>query len=364
MDSHEDFKLDKVHKTSLSREFTSTDKEWYEERPTKELSVKLSNIWIDEIPKTPPLETSTTIEVIKDLTLTEDFTVEGHRTWFTCEEQGLLNTRLEDFIQPSKGQSIKYHVKVYDAVGKQVYIGEELEWEFDYNNGILIFKENPTVKYTMPFKVSAYRYIGRLGNLEDLAGSGGNSIPPTLDKAYDGVDGIGSGRVIEADSGPVVIKASNGYAPLQLSNIDYIPINGVEGGQIMHRNGIAYIYDESRSTFLSMFRQAIAFGSKRADGVMMNISNFSSNMSGWPALRNGMIVGVTAQAAGGYSRKQIDVGIKGGENLLSFNLFDFAYANGSLDLPFEENDLIQVKVSSQYEVTYNLVLNLEIAWRL
>ena len=87
-------------------------------------------------------------------------------------------------------------------------------------------------------------------------------------------------------------------------------------------------------------------------------------MSGWPALRGGMIVGVTAQASGGYSKKQIDLTIKGRNNLLSFNLFDHAYANGSLDLGFDENDLIQIKVSSQYETTYNLILNLEIAWRL
>lgn len=365
MDSHEDFKLDKVHKQHLNREFTSTDKEWYEERPGNELSVKLSNVWIDEIPPVPPTVSSDVVEVIQALTLTEDFTITNHRTWFTCEEQGLLNTRLDDFIQPSKGHGIKYHVKVYDATGKPVYIGEELEWEFDYSNGILTFKEDPSSKYTIPFKIDVYRYIGRRGSLENLAdGETTEPLVTTLDEAYDGLDGQGSGRVIEADSGPVRIKASNGYASLQLDEVDYTPIMSVENGQIVYREGIAYIYDESRTTWLSMFRQAIAFGSRRADGVMMNLSNFSSNMSGWPALRKGMIVGVTAQAAGGYSRKQINIGIKGGDNLLSFNLFDFAYANGALDLPFDKNDLIQVKVSSQYEMTYNLILNLEIAWRL
>ena len=86
-------------------------------------------------------------------------------------------------------------------------------------------------------------------------------------------------------------------------------------------------------------------------------------MSGWPALRKGMILGVTAQASGGYSRKHIDIAIKGKDNIFGFNLYDHYYANGDLALPFNENDLIQIKVSSEYEMTYNLVLNLEISWR-
>lgn len=365
MDYDEKFNVDKIHKTTLNREFTSTDKDWYEERPAAELSVKLSNIWIDEIPSTPPNITTDVVKIFHDLTLTEDYTVQAHKTWLTCEEPGLLNTRIGDFIRPSRDHDIKYHVKIFDANGKQIYIGEELEWEFDYNNGILTFKEDPASKYSLPFHLHAYRYVGRKGSVEDL-GSGDVEVQPiTLDEAYDGDAGGGSGRIIYADSGPVRIVASEGNAPLQLDSVDYTPVNNLADGQIVHRNGIAYIYDESRSAWLSLFRQAIAFGAKRADGVMMNLSNFSSNMSGWPALRKGMIVGVTAQAAGGYSRKHIDVKIKGSDdNLFGFNLFDHYYSNGNLDIPFEENDLIQIKVSSQYEMTYNLIINLEIAWRL
>lgn len=371
MDSNEQFDLDKINKTTLHREFTSTEKDWYEEQPSQEKPVRLSSVWIDEIPAAVPTSSTDVVKIESELIMTEDRTVKDHRTWLACDEQGLLNTRLFDFIQPSKGFDIKYHVKVFDANDKQIYIGEELEWTFDYNNGILVFKENPTPTYSLPFKISAYRYIGRKGSLEELGpgnsnGSGPIEIPQvTLDEAYDGVDGDGSGRVIQADSGPVRIVASQGNAALQLDSTDYTPTQNVQDGQIVNRNGIAYIYDESRSAWLSMFRQAIAFGAKRADGVMMNLSNFSSNMSGWPALRKGMIVGITAQAAGGYSRKHIDILIKGSDqNLFDFNLFDHAYANGNLDIPFDENDLIQIKVSSEYETTYNLVLNLEVAWRL
>lgn len=357
----ENFELDKVHKSSLNREFTSTDKEWYEESHSVETSVKLSNVWIDEIPKTPPTISNNIVEVV-NIILTEDQTVSFHKTWFACSEQGLLNTRMGDFIQPSKGYDIKYHVKLYDANNKQVYIGEELEWQFDYLNGILTFKEDPTSKYLMPFSIKAYRYIGRKGSLTNLGGSGGSGAT-SLDQAYDGLEGSGSGATIEADSGAVVIKASNGYAALQIEPIDYTPIKNLSDGQIIYRNGIAYIYDESRGRWLSMFRQAISFGAKRADGVMMNLSNFSSNMSGWPALRKGVIVGVTAQASGGYSRKHIDI-IKREQvdPIFSFNLQDHYFADGTLNIPFDENDLIQIKVSSEYEMTYNLVLNLEIAW--
>ena len=359
------FELDKVYKTALSREFTSIDKEWYEESPTNELSVKLSSIWLEDIPKSPPLTTTSVVEIINDMTLTEDLTVSDHRAWFTCSEQGLINTRIYDFIQPSRGFDIKYHIKLFDSAGRQVYIGEELEWTFDYSNGILVFKENPSTKYLIPFHIKAYRYIGKKGSLKNL-GTGGATVvgSQTLDEAYDGVDGDGSGRVINADSGPVRITASQGYAALQLDPIDYIPTKNLADGQIIYREGIAYIYDESRHQWLSMFRQAISFGAKRADGIMMNLSNFSSNMSGWPALRKGIIVGITAQASGGYSRKHIDIVKRGQDDVLfGFNLLDHYFADGGLNIPFEENDLIQIKVSSEYEMTYNLVLNLEIAWR-
>lgn len=359
----ENFELDKVHKSSLNREFTSTDKEWYEESHSAETSVKLSNVWIDEIPKNPPTTSNNIVEVV-NMVLTEDQTVSFHKTWFTCSEQGLLNSRIGEFIQPSKGYNIKYHVKLYDANNKQVYIGEELEWQFDYANGILTFKEDPTSKYLMPFSIKAYRYVGRKGSLTNLGGGSGSGAT-SLDQAYDGLEGNGSGAIIEADSGAVVIKASNGYAALQIKPIDYTPIKNLSDGQIIYRNGIAYIYDESRGRWLSMFRQAISFGAKRADGVMMNLSNFSSNMSGWPALRKGVIVGITAQASGGYSRKHIDVVKREqSEPIFGFNLQDHYFADGTLNIPFEENDLIQIKVSSEYEMTYNLVLNLEIAWRL
>jgi hypothetical protein len=354
----EEFELDKVYKTTLKREFTSTEKEWYEEQPSNEQPIHVSSIWLDDIPKNPPTVNTAVVEIIDNLILTEDLTVKGHRSWIACRSPGLLNTRLYDFIQPSKGHGIKYHVQVTDSNNRQVYIGEELEWNFDYNNGILTFKEDPTEKYLSPLKIKAYRYIGKKGSIDDL-GSGGGSNPVSLDEAYN------EGRVIEANEGPIVINPSNGSAALQITPVDYTPTNNVEAGQIINRQGIAYIYDESRQEWLSMFRQAIAFGAKRADGVMMNLSNFSSNMSGWPALRKGMILGVTAQASGGYSRKHIDLKIKGSDEILfGFNLFDHAYANGNLDLPFEENDVIQIKVSSEYEMTYNLVINVEIGWRL
>jgi len=357
----EEYKLDKVYKAALNREFTSTSKEWYEETPSKEVPVKLSNVWIDDIPSVPPPITTEVVEMVQDLILTEDRTVLEHKTWFTCETPGLLNTRLQDFIQPSKGYDIKYHVKLYDNSGKQVYIGEELEWEFDYLSGIVFFKEDPLNKYVQPFHLYGYRYVGRYGSLDDLSGgsASGETGATTLDEAYDG------GRTIEADEGPIRITASNGSSSLQVDPINYTPVNNLAPGQIVNREGILYIYDESRATWISMIRQAIAFGAKRADGVFMNLSNFTSNMSGWPALRKGMIVGITAQASGGYSRKHIDIKIKGDENnLFGFDLFDHYYSNGNMDISFNENDLLQILVSSQYEMTYGLIINLEIAWRL
>jgi hypothetical protein len=113
-----------------------------------------------------------------------------------------------------------------------------------------------------------------------------------------------------------------------------------------------------------MNRQAITFGAKRADGIYLNVSDFSSNMSGWPALRDGVILGITAQASGGYSQKKIQL-FKNDDNLptFEFQLDNLYYANGDLNISFYKNDIVKLLASSQFPTVYNLVINVEIAWR-
>lgn len=350
--ANDPIKIDLAYKRFAKREYTDTQKRWHEEHPGRALTVKSKDIWAEEIPVTPPPTSTAVVEVVSSLELTEDITVDDHKSWYACETPGDLNTRLKDFIQPDGDLLRGYFVKIYDYNDNRIYVGDPSDWEFDYANGILTFLDLPQ-GFTPPFKIDAYRYIGKKG-----AGSAG-----TLDEAYDGPGGNGSGRIIEADFGPVEINASNGQAPLQLNPINYTPSVGV-AGQMFLRNGIMFVYDDVRAKWLSMNRNTIIFGSKIADGRFLNLNNFSSHMAGWPSLRDGTIVGITAQASSGNINKSFSI-LKNNStvSLFDFSLNNLYYANGNLDIDFQENDLIKVLASSTSGAAYQLIINLEICWR-
>lgn len=347
---------DYIYKDVKNREFTTPEKAWYEERPGKANSVYLNEVWTDTVPTTPPAISNDVVKIISDQTLTKDPTTEENKAWYVCSDQGVISTRLYDFISPDKERSNKYSVKIFDDNGEQLLI-DEIDWEFDYKNGLLTFYSNPEDKgYATPFHIYAYQYIGGKAS-KDMFGV------HTLDGAYDGQSGEGSGAQIDVDAGPVVLNASNGSAALKILPIDYLPEDGLTGGEIINYQGVLYLHDNSRSIWLSMNRQAITFGAKRADGIYLNVSDFSSNMSGWPALRDGVILGITAQASGGYGQKKIELyKSQSSTPIFQFNLDNLYYANGELNIPFDKNDLIKVLASSEFGTVYNLVVNLEVAW--
>ena len=351
--SQDPIKIDIAYKRFSKREYTSTQKRWHEEHAGKSITIKSKDIWSQEIPVIPPPESTNVVQVLKGLQLTLDVSVENHLTWLACETPNDLNTRLRDFIQPDSELLRGYFVKIYDSNDNRIYVGDPSAWNFDYANGVLFFENAPS-NFTPPFKIDAYRYIGEKG-------VGGAS---SLQDAYNGPDGEGSGRIIHADFGPVEFGASNGHAPLQVNPINYTPAEG-QPGQVFLRNGIFFVYDDQRAKWLSMNRSTVVFGSKIADGRFLNLNNFSSHMAGWPALRKGTILGITAQATSGNISKSFSI-LKNNNMtpIFDFNLHNLYYANGNLDLDFEENDLIKLLASSSSSAAYNIIINLEIAWRI
>jgi len=352
-----DIKVDLAYKKFLKRQYSSTEKKWHEEFPGKALTIKLKDIWVDELPINPPLTNTQSIEIINKLELTQDVTVNDSKAWIACSTPNDLTTKIGDFIQPDKDLKQGYYIKLYDSTDQQIYVGDDLAWEFDYANGVLTFEFSPTT-YVAPFYISGYRYIGALG-------FDTSTFTTPLDKAYDGVDGDGSGRIINADFGPVEINASNGSAALQLNPIDYTPTTGLADGQLINRSGILYLYDSTRDKWLSMIRQNITFGIKRADGCYLNIADFSSSTAGWPALRKGVILGITAQASSGYANKKFIISKNNNPtSILDFTLNNYYFTNSSLSIDFEMNDIIKILATSEYATTYNVVVNIEIGWSL
>lgn len=350
-------KVDIAYKKFLKRRYTSTNKKWHEEKPAKALNIKLRDIWFEEIPDTPPVSDTSVVQVISNLELTHDVTVDNHKSWLACQTIGDESTLLGDWIQPDQDIKQGYYVKLFDSNGNRIYTGDDIEWSFDYSSGILTL-ENPPVNYVPPFYISGYRYIGRRGFDR-------NDFTTPLDQAYDGPEGGGSGRIIHADFGPVNIKASNGSAALQLDPVEYTPTTGLSDGQIINRRGILYIYDSSRNKWLAMQRQQVSFGIKRADGCYLNIADFSSSNSGWPAVRSGTILSMTATASSGYPGKKFQILLNNNQvPIHQFALSNHYYSTDSLNIDFQTNDIIKILATSQFATTYNVVVNLEIAWRI
>lgn len=352
-----DVQINIAYKKFLKRQYTSVNKKWHEEFPGKALTIKLSDVWIDDIPENPPSTSTSSIEIINKLELTPDLTVDGSLSWVACSTPGNLATRFGDFIQPDKELKQGYYIKLYDNNDTQIFVGDDVNWEFDYANGNLTFEFTPSL-YSPPFYISGYRYIGRRGfDTHDF-------VTP-LDEAYDGASGSGSGRVIHVDFGPVQFQAANGSAALQLDPVEYTPSLGLADGQIINRAGILYIYDGTRAKWISMMRQNVTFGIKRADGCYLNVANFSSSNSGWPALRKGTILGITAQASSGYANKKFIMSKNNDPtSIYNFNLNNYYFADGTMSIDFEANDLIKILATSEFTTTYNVVVNLEIAWRI
>ncbi len=345
-------KIDIAYKKFSSREYTSTQKKWHEEFAGKALNLSSSDIWIDEIPLVPPTVSTPVVEIV-DMVLTEDVTVANSLSWFCCTTVNDLSSRVGDFIQPTKTRSQSYFVRLFDSNNIQIYVGDEVGWEFDYANGILTFDQRPS-NYTAPFKIKAYRYVG--GVLDK------NTFPSDLDRSYDGSTGNGSGRIIQADFGPVTINASNGSAALQLSPVDYTPVNGLADGQIINKAGILYVYDMTRDAWLSMMRQNVVFGAKKADGRYLSIGGVTSSSTGWPCLRDGVILGITAQGASGYDAKRFTL-LSNNDPIHEFTLSNYFYINGMLNIPFTMGSVLKVLASSEYTPCNNVTISLEVAWK-
>ena len=344
-------KTDIAYKKFSSREYTSTNKKWHEEFAGKALNLSSSDIWVDDIPNVPPASSTDIVEVV-DLVLTEDVTVANSLSWLCCSTLDDITTRIGDFIQPTRTRSQGYFVRLFDKQNTQIYVGDPCGWEFDYANGILTFENRPS-SFVAPFRIKAYRYIGKV--------LGKETFPSDLDRSYDGPTGQGSGRVIHADFGPVTINASNGSAALQIAPVDYVPASGLADGQIINKAGILYVYDITRDAWLSMMRQNVVFGARKADGRYLSIGGVTAGSTGWPCLRDGKILGITAQGSSGYESKKFSLMV-GNDVVHDFLLNNYFYINPNLNIPFSTGSVIKLLASSEYTPCNNVSVSLEIAW--
>ena len=158
-------KVDFVWKKIKGRIFTDnfpsdSGKTYYEEYPGTLVNPHATEVWIDDIPVPPPGSSTEIVEYYSDLVLTEDLSVVDHRSWFACETVGDPSTRIKGWVPPRFHQS--YTVQIFDNNGTEITTTHESNWFFDYENGVLVFENDPTsYGLQLPIHLRGYVYKGQ-----------------------------------------------------------------------------------------------------------------------------------------------------------------------------------------------------------
>lgn len=156
-------KVDKTWKNSLDKALTSTKKAYYEEAIGAANILFGDSVWVSDLPTDPSQAVTQGLAIqYADLTLTEDVTVEKKQGWLACAVVDNLGTRIRNWIPPKFG--VGYNIRLYEdngagSKGTEIFTADNINWLFDYGNGILFLENQPTGK-TTPFHISGYVYTG------------------------------------------------------------------------------------------------------------------------------------------------------------------------------------------------------------
>lgn len=190
----------------------------------------------------------------------------------------------------------------------------------------------------------------------------------TLDGAYD--EGLlpGDGRVINADSGPVEINSlTSTRAGFRIVPRTNMPSSAPQSGEIVVNGNIMYMYDVGRAMWLSVQRQYLTFGRRndtRNQYLNLGVGNMPSNNSGFRMIKNGAIVGLSAQVDDNSTcqfqvRSNDQPGVVASIDLSN----ELGAVNNSLGVAFDQDDYLQAYLSSSSNVP-DPVMIVEIAYTL
>jgi hypothetical protein len=188
----------------------------------------------------------------------------------------------------------------------------------------------------------------------------------TLDGAYD-EGGAGVGRTINADAGAVVIDSGVATtAPFQLTPKGSLPTTGLLDGQLAIKDGLLYIYDSTRTKWLSVHREILVFGRRRSvrnQYLNFAVGNLSSNNSGYRIPRNATIVAMTGQLD---ANGTCDMRVRRNDVATNIATLTITSANGAIDvstnIDVNANDFLQSYLSASSSVQ-DPVFMVELAWR-
>lgn len=184
-----------------------------------------------------------------------------------------------------------------------------------------------------------------IGAINELAGEI-NSVTVTLDEAYDGPSGSGSGKTIIADNGAVVINStSSSNAPLQLNSQSAAPTTSLAAGQLSVINGELYLYDATRSKWLSITESNYYWADDNIKGKYMKIGDALGTNVGFTIPANATIVKVSCSESTG-SNRELQLRKNGSPaSIKTFNLSAGSYTSTNDNIDLLSGDIMQAYVS-------------------
>ena len=211
---------------------------------------------------------------------------------------------------------------------------------------------------------SSFTATSIIGAINELMTSGG--AVDTLDDAYDGPTGSGSGRTIIVDSGSVKLDAtSSTYAPIELTQQTAAPSSGLAAGQLTYVGGQLYAYDGTRSKWLSADEKHYFWGTNVASGKYIQIGDAIGTTVGFRIPVNATITKVTASVSGGNLTKEIEIRKNGSSIAIkTFSLVGGVYTSINDNIDITAGDSIQVFIGAAGGVVKNPVISVYLKWKI
>lgn len=166
-----------------------------------------------------------------------------------------------------------------------------------------------------------------------------------LDEAYNGHNQWGrwgEGRIVNVDYGPMELRAQNGFAPLKLQEINYIPNQWLGGGEICFKDNEIWFRDAVRAKWVSTSFVACQFtsNSNGASGYAYYGSAQCNSSNGFSMPWSGVIIGISGTSQT-WANAEVDIR-KNGDTINSFWWNDKKIDVDNLNIDVGINDVIQI----------------------
>lgn len=159
-------KQDLAFKTLISKEFTTPERQFFQEVTTNTLDVNTTDIIAAAVPQSASLAVSQGIaKQYQQFILTPDLTYPT-KVFYFCSGSGFtpgVDTYTGSLVQRdflSDKYGVSYSLALYDFTNNQIFPTDPINWFFNYKTGILSVANPESGSYATPYKISVYQYVG------------------------------------------------------------------------------------------------------------------------------------------------------------------------------------------------------------